>query len=196
MANYRMVNTNIWKDPWFTELRLTEQHLFLYLLTNAQTNIAGIYQVSMREMAFDTTIDQEEIKRIFRDRFEPDRKAFYDQGYVILRNWYRHQRLNPNQEYAAIKAINALPEWLRQALLDPSKPLYMPLEEYVNASLEIGNPLLILTHKGKERKGSSFPDGKEKSKGRGQSRPPGGGTQPAQKRKDHDPNSDEYWLDR
>jgi hypothetical protein len=134
MANFRYVNTQIWKDPWFVELRGPEQQLFLYLLTNPYTNLAGIYEISLREMAFDTSIDQEEIKRIFRDRFTPNGKAFYELGFVVLKNWHKHQALNDNQFKSVVKIFNSLPDWLKDLVLAPESEMYIDFESLSNPS--------------------------------------------------------------
>jgi hypothetical protein len=125
VAKNRYINTAIWKDPWFADLPSTEQHLFMYLITNHQTNIAGVYEVSLREVAFDTGIDQEEVKRIFRDRFQPDGKAFYEVGWVVMKNWLRHQTFNPKTAAAVAKLFNSFPFWLQEAVSDRANKLFI-----------------------------------------------------------------------
>lgn len=149
MSNYRMINTAVWKDDWFVNLRSSEQLLFLYLLTNAQTNIAGIYQTTMREVAFDTGIDANEIHRIFRDRFEPDKKAFYfDFKWVVMPNWLKHQKPNANQIVAIRNIVGSLPEALTSCIFDFKQPMYCkPLQAFQSVS----KPLV--QRKGNESKG-------------------------------------------
>lgn len=129
MSKFRYYNTETWKDEWFVGLRMPEQHLWNYLLTNGGTNIAGVYKLTVREMAFDTTIDQEEIKRIFRDRFEPDNKAFFypiaGSSWVVMKNWLKHQTLGGKTIVAVAKHFNALPAELRIKLTNPSDDLFI-----------------------------------------------------------------------
>jgi hypothetical protein len=134
MAEVRYVKTSMWKDEWFVSLRGDEQRLFLYLLTNQQTNIIGIYPISLREMAFDTGIDQEEVKRIFRDRLAKDGKAYYELGYVVMKNWLKNQNLNPNMLRNAEKCFNNSPSWLRKRLTDPKDSLYIAFESLLKRS--------------------------------------------------------------
>lgn len=152
MANYRFVNTQVWKDPWFVELRLTEQHLWLYLLTNPQTNMLGVYELSLREMAFDTSIDKDEVIRIFQQRFEPDGKAYYAEGWVVMKNWLKHQTPNPNQLTAMVNKFNALPLFLREVLLDENDDLYLDLIEKLEAFPSLSKAYSEVTHKRKENK--------------------------------------------
>jgi hypothetical protein len=93
--------------------------------------MAGIYEISLREMSFDTTIEQEEIKRIFRDRFQPDGKAFYELGWVVMKNWLKHQKPNPNQITAIVTKFNSLPGSLLEKLNDSSNSLYIPYPELI-----------------------------------------------------------------
>lgn len=134
MANFRYINTAMWKDPWFVELRLSEQHLFIYLITNPQTNMLGVYEMSLREMAFDTGIDQEEIKRIFRDRFTADGKSFYELGFVVMPNWLKHQQPNGNQLKNIKDVFNSLPEWLRENILDSQSKMFIHFESLLERS--------------------------------------------------------------
>lgn len=149
MANYRLVNTAIWDDDWFSNLDYTERYLFLYLLTSPLTNISGIYQVPLKRVAFDTGMEQPMLKNILK-RFADDGKVFYEIGWVVMKNWYKHQHLNPNQQQAAISAVNGLPQWLRERLLNPMDSLYINLEDYLNTSIELGKPLVTLRPKRRE----------------------------------------------
>jgi hypothetical protein len=125
MAEIRYIKTSIWKDEWFVALRGDEQRLFLYLLTNQQTNVVGIYAITLREMAFDTGIDQEEIKRIFRDRLSKDGRAYLELGWVVMKNWVKNQKFNPNMLKNAEKCFNEAPKALRKRILNPSDTLYI-----------------------------------------------------------------------
>ena len=55
MAKFRMVHTEFWNDPRVVEEMTPEdKYFFLYLLTNANTTQIGIYQITKKQMAFDT----------------------------------------------------------------------------------------------------------------------------------------------
>jgi hypothetical protein len=60
----RYINTNFWKDNYIADLDPSEKLLFLYLITNPRTNIAGIYELNLREIAFDTGFDVDMVKKI------------------------------------------------------------------------------------------------------------------------------------
>ncbi len=103
----RYVNTGFWDDSWTAELSVKEKLLFLYLLTNPLTNMAGIYEISFRRIMFDTGLTKDDIRKALKG-FERVRKVFYleDCNYVILTNFLKHQKLNANM----IKGVISLAE--------------------------------------------------------------------------------------
>ncbi len=87
-----MISTAFWSDPWVVdELNPLDRYLFLYFLTNERTNLAGIYELSVRTMANETGIEQEEIKRMLM-RLES--RVIYENGWVMLRKAIKHQNFN------------------------------------------------------------------------------------------------------
>lgn len=133
----RYINTSFWKDSYIVDLETDEKLLFLYLLTNHQTNIAGIYELSIREMAFDTDIDKKRIETIIA-KFVKDDKLVYIKGWVALNNWIKHQSKNPKVVTGIQRIVDNLPEWLQKHLLHPEDPQLPLLED----SQPIGNDSL------------------------------------------------------
>lgn len=115
MAQKRAVNSSFWKDGYIIDLDPSEKLLFIYLLTNPQANIAGVYEISIREIAFDTGYDKDMVVKIL-NRFERDEKIIYKKGWLAMRNWLKHQKLNPNMEIGAQKILDGLPQWLKDEL--------------------------------------------------------------------------------
>ncbi len=94
MAKQRYVNTKFWTDPYVSDLDPSEKLLFLYFMTNHLTNISGIYEVTIRQVAFDTGIDKSMVMKIL-NRFEKDDKIIYRNGWIAIKNFIKHQTLNP-----------------------------------------------------------------------------------------------------
>lgn len=117
MASSRVINTNFWKDTYVIDLDPIEKLLFLYLLTNPNTNIAGIYEISLRQIAFDTGIDKDMVAKILA-RFQADGKAYYNRGWLALYNWIKHQSLNPKVSEGIKRIVDGLPQWLSDDLLE------------------------------------------------------------------------------
>ena len=106
MAKQRYVNTHFWDDCYIGQLDPSEKLLFLYLLTNPLTNIAGIYEIKMNRIVYDTGFNQETAERILQ-RFERDGKILYRAGWVALKNFIKHQKQSPKIK-AGIEACLAI----------------------------------------------------------------------------------------
>ena len=54
MAIFRKVHTSFWSDPFIQDLTIEQRYFYLYILTNEQTKQCGIYEVSKKQISFDT----------------------------------------------------------------------------------------------------------------------------------------------
>lgn len=116
-SKLRSVNTRFWDDPFIEELNPSEKLLFLYLLTNSLTNLLGIYEITIKRITFDTGLTREAILKALKC-FESVGKVFYIGGFIVLPNFLKNQRLNPNMVKNAISEFNELPEWLKNRILN------------------------------------------------------------------------------
>jgi len=111
MATQRYVSTSFWDDPWITGLKPEEKYLYLYFLTNPLTNIAGVYQISLKRMCFDTDLEPKRIQEIIAV-FARARKAyFYSDEYIVLPKWPRHQKWQEHKkiELGIVAILKELP---------------------------------------------------------------------------------------
>ena len=92
------------KDP-------IEKLLFLYLLTNQETNILGIYEISIELIAFDTGIDKDMIIKILT-RFKEENKIKYENGFIAIKNFTKHQADNPKINQGIISLLRQTPKEL------------------------------------------------------------------------------------
>lgn len=110
MAKQRYINTKFWDDPYIVNLDPIQKLLFLYFLTNSLTTICGIYEVSLKKIAFDTGIDGDMILKIV-GKFQDDKKILYITGWIIIANFIKHQNVNSPQIQKAIEAeLKKVPE--------------------------------------------------------------------------------------
>lgn len=107
----KSVDTHFWEDSYIDELDPIEKLVFLYLLTNPNCNLAGIYEVSLKKIAYQTGIDRDMLLKIIA-RFERDEKAYFMSGRIILPNYAKHQNYNPSMMIAVKRALNDLPSEL------------------------------------------------------------------------------------
>jgi len=113
MSKLRSINTHFWQDNFVIDLDPIEKLLFLYLLSNPQTNMLGIYELHVRRISFDTGIDKDMVLKIF-DRFTEAEKVKYKEGYVILQNFIKNQSYNKNMQTSAVNSWNDLPLSIRE----------------------------------------------------------------------------------
>ena len=102
----RYFNTDFWSDTWVRTLTCQQRDLFLYLLTNERANLAGIYEIGMDRIAFDTRLPSKAITEALA-RFARDGKAAYLGGWLILRNAPKHQELSSPQVVKGIRRVIA-----------------------------------------------------------------------------------------
>jgi len=89
MANYRQIHTQIWRDNWFLDLEPDEKLLFIYLFSNDNSNLAGLYEMHERIIQLETGLDRKRINEIIT-KFETDEKAFYRDGVVWIVNMQKY----------------------------------------------------------------------------------------------------------
>ena len=121
MAKKRVVDTKFWNDNFIVELDPLEKYLFLYFLTNEHTNIAGIYELPLRVMAFETGIDKETLPKMI-DRFG-DRIKYID-GWVYIKNFIKNQdTTSKDLRYGISKVLRTLPKRVLEGVSKSIDPL-------------------------------------------------------------------------
>ena len=109
----RSVNTSFWSDPYIESLSPDEKLLFLYLLTNDNTNMLGIYQTTIRRISFETGLTEKAVNKSL-ERFSKDGKVRFEmERYILIPNFLKHQKMNTNMQKSAIDTYNDLPKELR-----------------------------------------------------------------------------------
>ena len=105
-----MIQDCLWTDSYVSNLDPTEKLLFIYLLTNPLCNIAGLYEIQLRRVAFDTGIDKDMVDKILT-RFENDGKLLRIDDWILIFNHAKHQSYkNPNVSKGIQRIIEELPE--------------------------------------------------------------------------------------
>ena len=97
MATQRYISTSFWDDEWIQTLDPSEKLLYLYLMTNPLTNIAGVYKITDRRISFDTGFNLDTIGHIF-SKFEKSRKVYRKGEYVVLPSWPKHQKWEKSEK--------------------------------------------------------------------------------------------------
>ena len=104
-----MIKDNFWTDSYIANLDPVEKLLFLYLLTNPLCNIAGIYEIQPKRIAFDTGIDAEMVEKLLK-RLVKDNKILRTGDWILIINHGKHQTFkNENVIKGISRIIEDLP---------------------------------------------------------------------------------------
>lgn len=91
MAKFRNVSVKFWSDPFIESLTPEKKYFFLYLITNEHTTQCGIYEISFRQMAFETGYNTETVTKLV-EYFEKKGKIKYSRktNELAIRNFVKH----------------------------------------------------------------------------------------------------------
>ena len=107
-----MIDTRFWNDNFVVGLNPLDRYLFLYFLTNSHTNIAGIYEIPMRTIAFESGLDKEMIPKMLK-RLKG--KVEYVDGWIAIKNFAKHQN---TKSFTVQKGIKAELERIPKKVMD------------------------------------------------------------------------------
>lgn len=110
----RIVHTKVWRDEWFANLSQEAKLLWLYLITNEKINICGIYEITDREINFDTGI---KITDSLKEELKP--KALFFKNWVFIPNVdkYNKYRNAPTNQKSFETEISNIPEDIIEHIL-------------------------------------------------------------------------------
>jgi hypothetical protein len=119
MSMQRYISTSFWDDEWITTLDPSEKLLYLYLMTNPLTNIAGVYKLSIRRICFDTGFNADTVVHIMA-KFAKSGKAYQLGEYMALPSWPEHQKWETKQTIrdGIISTLAKLPDNILTSLLE------------------------------------------------------------------------------
>jgi len=109
VAKERYLNTKFWDDNYIVKLDPIEKLLFVYFLTNPLANLIGVYEISLRRIAFDTGVEEEIIENILK-RFDDVDKIKYKNGYIVIKNFTKYQKNNPKINKGIQILLDEIPE--------------------------------------------------------------------------------------
>ena len=132
MGVKRSINTKFWGDPWILSLEPMEKYLMLYLLTNGNTNMLGVYEISIKTAEFELGIASDKIERTLQ-RFEQDGKVIFEGGFLILINWVKHQSYNDNMLKNAESILQRLKLEIREKIPKSVVKLLVEERERINS---------------------------------------------------------------
>ena len=103
MAIFRKVHVSFWRDEFIEGLTPEQKYFYLYLLTNDRTTQCGIYEITIRQMCFDTGYNDETIKKLL-EYFISKGRLMYSESTkeIALKNWSKYNDSNSPKVKACI----------------------------------------------------------------------------------------------
>jgi hypothetical protein len=92
MAKYRYIYCNFWEDAHMLEFTPEEKYFYIYLLTNSHTRQCGIYEITIKQMEFETGYNRDTIAMLIA-RFEGEYKKIrynHETREIAIKNWMRY----------------------------------------------------------------------------------------------------------
>jgi hypothetical protein len=134
MSKKRYFDTKFWSDGYIEGLDPIEKLLFLYLLTNERTNVAGVYELPRKIMSVETGIEISMLDNILA-RFEAEGKIVTFEKWMRLINSDKYQNLdNRNIRVGIENVLSKVPMAVQQGL-------NMTLEESSMSHTRLSNNL-------------------------------------------------------
>lgn len=110
----RKIYTKIWKDNWFCNLSQNSRLLFLYLLTNDLIGFSGCYEISDRQIIFDTNIKY--LDKLKKELFP---KVIFSNGWVYVVNAQGYNNfVGESFEIAINKEMSLIPNDIKNTLIN------------------------------------------------------------------------------
>lgn len=130
MARFRAIESTFWSDSKVVDkLTPDDRYMFLYLLTNPQTNQLGCYELSISKICYDTAFGKTKVNRIL-SKLENELKIIvYDSetNEIFIQNWHKYNWLNSEKTMKCIDKEFALVKSEKlKAVISPLLEKYMP----------------------------------------------------------------------
>ena len=160
MANYRQIHTQIWRDNWFLDLEPDEKLLFIYLFSNDNSNLAGLYELHEKIIALETGLVQERIDEIIA-KFEAAGKVYYRDHVVYITNM---QKYHSNAGEKVKKHIETIIRGMPEGECKEKYCIANGIEPEDTPNIEYAYPMDTLSHSKSKSKSNLKSNLKSKSK--------------------------------
>lgn len=97
MAIYRQIHMSFWTDAKVVDdFTPEDKYFYVYLLTNPHTNLAGCYELSMKQASDETGYNREAIEKIIKRMENEHHVVAYDKATkeVLIVNWSKYNWIN------------------------------------------------------------------------------------------------------
>lgn len=93
MSKYKPLYSSIWTDNQFENYSPEKKLVYIFLLTNQYVEKSGIYKVSVRQIAFNTSVTNDIINDIINDLINEDKIQYdFKEGIIFIKNLFKYQK--------------------------------------------------------------------------------------------------------
>lgn len=106
MALYRNVQISFWTDSKIdNDFTPDDRYFLLYLFTNPHTNLCGCYEISTRQMGYETGLTNDKVKNLLERITNIHRVALYDRESreILILNWHKYNWNNSPKFLTALR---------------------------------------------------------------------------------------------
>ena len=91
MAVFRKIHTSFWSNPFTQDLTPEQKYFYLYLITNDKTKQCGIYEITKRQMCYDTGYNIDTVSKLL-EYFISSKKIWYnpETNELAIKNWAKY----------------------------------------------------------------------------------------------------------
>lgn len=116
MATFRKVHVQFWGDPYIQDLTPEQKFFYLYILTNSQTKQCGIYEITLKQICYDTGYNIDTVSKLLEYCINTDKIRFNKQtNEIAIKNWNKYNGSDSpkvqscvNQELRLVKDENLI----------------------------------------------------------------------------------------
>lgn len=119
MATYRTIRMAFWNNPAIEDMPPEQKLLYLYLFTSPHTNNLGVLSVTVRKIAFETGLDEDDVRDFLED-LEFDGRIIMEDGDIWVCGFIRHQCSTSPKILTSLRALLPTVESaaIRRAILE------------------------------------------------------------------------------
>lgn len=91
MATFRKIHTQFWSDPFMQELTPEQKYFYLFLLTNDKTKQCGIYEITKRQICYDTGYNIDTVSKLLEYFIIGDKIRYNSStNEIAIKNWKKY----------------------------------------------------------------------------------------------------------
>lgn len=91
MAIFRKIHISFWSDVFIQSLTPEQKFFFLYLLTNEKTKQCGVYEITLRQISYDTGYNNETVNKLLTFLQEAGKIKYHANTHELgIKNWNKY----------------------------------------------------------------------------------------------------------